>query len=72
MRRMAIFHMRDAAGRRGARPRGYRHRAIKAREFGKEWGCQDIRGSAMALVQYPQFTGDGLGIAPRPPLLFEA
>jgi len=26
------------------------------------------RGSAMALVQYPQITGDGLGSAPRPPL----
>jgi hypothetical protein len=26
----------------------------------------------MALVQYPQITGDGLGSAPRPPLRLEA
>jgi hypothetical protein len=30
------------------------------------------RGSAMALVQYPQFTGDGLGSTLRPLLRLDA
>jgi len=42
-----------------------RRMRIEKKTEAKEPGT---RGSAMALVQYQQITGDGLGNAPRPPL----
>jgi hypothetical protein len=59
--------MNDEVCRLGARLRGYRQEAFAARNM-SEMEMQGTRGSAMALVQYQQITGDGLGNAPRPPL----
>ncbi len=65
--RLAISIPNDEVCRRGARLRGYRYRAIAAWKEAEE-KMPGTRGSAMALVQYPQITGDGLGDALRPPL----
>jgi len=53
-----------------ARLSGYRHSANAARNL-KEVKIPGTRGSAMALVQYPQITRSGLGNAPRPLLFFD-
>jgi hypothetical protein len=58
----------DEGRRRETRLSGYRQKAIPAGRSQTEEEMPGLSLRAMALVQNPQITGDGLGNAPRPPL----